>query len=87
MQIHLCSLDCRALHQHGNAAASIQQMLLLFRLQQPIGESCLMNDLPETISRMGKVKTRMGGRLAWVDPAEHHPQPRCQNIVDHLTPR
>jgi hypothetical protein len=46
-----------------------------------------MDNLPEAISRMGEVKTGVRRGLARVDAAEHHPQPRDKNIVDHLYSR
>ncbi len=83
MQIHLARLHRGPFHQHGDAAARIQQLLLLFRLQQLVGKPRLIDHLPEAISRMGKVKTGVGRGLARVDTAEHHPQSWCKYVVDH----
>ena len=54
------------------------------RPELPIGESGLMDDLPEAIARMGKMKAGMGGGLPRVDTAKDNAQARRKDIANHV---
>jgi len=84
LQGDLAGLHRRTLYQHGDAAARIQQLQLLFRPELPIGEPGLMDDLPEAIARMGKMKAGMGGGLPRVDTAKDNAQARRKDIANHV---